>query len=690
MTANQSFDTAQVKKRIERLRKLIAYHRTLYYAFDAPELSDAAFDSLVHELEALEKQFPQYTHAKSPTQTVGAAPLEKFQKVPHQTPMLSFVDAFSPQELQEWVERAENYTHQKFSAQKNKEPLFYCELKIDGLAIELIYEKGILTQALTRGDGYVGEEVTAQVRTIADIPQKLEQLGPWPVPPKVTIRGEVYLTKDMLERMNAQQQKKGKKLYANTRNLAAGSLRQLDPAVTASRKLLSFQYDIASKLPFAIDTHERYHQVLSSWGCKINPHNQVAHALEEVYALRDAWEKKRNTLAYEIDGIVVLLNNNALFARAGVVGRAPRGAIAYKFKALEATTILRKVRVQVGRTGVLTPVAELDPVLVGGVTITNATLHNFDEIKRLDARIGDTVVVTRSGDVIPKITRVLAQLRTGKEKTITVPKQCPVDGSLVVADGVFLKCSNKKCGARNRNQIIHFVSRAAFDIRGLGKKIIDRFLDEGLIGDAGDIFSLTQGDIQNLERFGEKSASNILQEISEAKEITLDKFLYALGIPQVGEETAGTLAKKIQHDVKNISIPQATRVMRSYTRETLQELPDIGPKVAESIYEWTRDPHNEALMHKLIKAGIVLKRKPQKKEGVLTGKTICITGTLDHFSRARAKTLIEEAGGMFHATITKQVNIVVAGNNPGSKLAEAKKWGIEVWNEQTFIKMLGI
>ncbi len=690
MTANQSSHTAHAGKRIEQLRKLIAYHRTLYYTFDAPELSDAAFDSLVHELEALEKQFPQYAHAHSPTQTVGAAPLEEFQKAPHETPMLSFTDAFSPQELSEWLTRAENYTHQKLSTQENKTPLFYCELKIDGLAIELIYEKGILIQALTRGDGYIGEDVTVQVRTIADIPQQLEQLGSWPVPPKVIIRGEVYLTKDMLSRINAQQQKEGKKPYANTRNLAAGSLRQLDPTITASRKLLSFQYDIASTLPFTVATHEQYHQVLASWGCTVNPHNRTAKALKDVYALRDAWEKKRDKLAYEIDGLVVLLNNNELFTRAGVVGRAPRGAIAYKFKALEATTIVRGVRVQVGRTGVLTPVAELDPVLVGGVTITNATLHNFDEIKRLDVRMGDTVVVTRSGDVIPKITHVLTQLRTGKEKAIPIPTKCPIDGSLVVADGVFLKCSNKRCGARNRNSIIHFVSRAAFDIRGLGKKIVDRFLDEGLIGDAGDIFFLTQGDIENLERFGEKSATNLIQEISDAEKITLDKFIYALGIPHVGEETARTLAKKIQHDAKKLSVPEIMRVLQSYSLEILQELPDVGPKVAQSIYEWVRDTHNQILIRKLTEAHIALTQKSQKTGGVLKGKIICITGTLSNFSRAHAKTLIEEAGGTFHASVTGKVNIVIAGDNPGSKLNQAKDLGIEVWNEQMFIQKLGL
>ncbi len=680
------------KDRIEKLRKLIAYHRALYYTFDAPEITDAVFDALIHELEALEKKYPQYATHASPTQRVGAQPLDVFVKAEHEFPMFSFADAFSQEEIQAWVERAEKYLHTKIQGEgtQTSSASFYCELKIDGLAIDLVYNHGLLTQAITRGDGHVGEDVTQNIRTIGDIPQKLEAFGTWPIPDHVVIRGEVFISKKELARINTEQLAEEKKPYVNTRNLAAGSLRQLDPAITASRKLMSFQYDIVSPLPSSITTHEQIHQVLASWGCTINPHNTTAHTLEDIYAMQSTWEKKREKLSYEIDGIVVLLNNNALFTRAGVVGRAPRGAIAYKFVPYEATTMVREVRIQVGRTGVLTPVAVLQPVFVGGVTISHATLHNFDEIERLGIRIGDTVVVTRSGDVIPKITKVLVALRTGKEKKISIPTLCPIDGSPVSRDGVFIKCTNKKCGARNRNQIIHFVSRAAFDIRGLGKKIVDRFLDEGLIGDVGDIFSLEAADIMVLERFGEKSAQNLMQEVEESKSISISRFLYALGISQIGEETARVLAQRIEKDIHHtkISISDVVRQGNLYTVEMLQELSDVGPKVAESIYEWFHDAHNQSILKKLEDAGVILERSKKSQGGIFSGRTFCLTGTLATMSRPHAKELLEKEGGVFHSTITKQVSVVIVGADAGSKLKKAQDLGIEIWDEERFLKEL--
>ncbi|MFA7201642.1 MAG: NAD-dependent DNA ligase LigA [Candidatus Paceibacterota bacterium] len=678
--------------RIEKLRKLIAYHRALYYTFDAPEITDAVFDSLIHELESLEKKYPQYVIHTSPTQRIGDKPLEVFVKAIHEFPMFSFSDAFSKDEIHAWIERVEKHIHTKLYREKtsSSQAPFYCELKIDGLAIDLVYDHGLLTQAITRGDGRVGEDVTQNILTISDIPQKLEQLGAWVIPEHVVIRGEVFISKKELERINTEQIAEGKKPYVNTRNLAAGSLRQLDPAITASRKLMSFQYDIVSPLPISVDTHEQYHHILASWGCTINPHNKTAYTLEDIYTIQSIWEKKRDTLSYEIDGIVVLLNDNMLFNRAGVVGRAPRGAIAYKFIPYEATTIVEDVRIQVGRTGVLTPVALLQPVFVGGVTISHATLHNFDEIERLGVRIGDTVAIVRSGDVIPKITQVFTQLRTGKEKKISLPTVCPIDGSVLSREGVFIKCTNKKCGARNRNNIIHFVSRAAFDIRGLGKKIIDRFLDEGLIGDVGDIFSLDAADIMILDRFGEKSAQNLIQEIQQSKSITVDRFLYALGIAQVGEETARVLAHRMEKDIrqKDVSISHIARQGREYTRETLQELSDVGPKVAESIYEWFHDVHNQSILKKLADAGIVIRKQKQSKHGVFSGKTFCITGTLTTMSRPHAKELLEKEGGVFHSTITKGISVIVVGADAGSKLKKAQELGIEIWNEEEFLKKL--
>lgn len=679
-----------VKKRIEKLRKLIAYHRTLYHTFDKPELSDASFDALKNELEELERKYPQYSDKNSPTQTVGGEPLDKFVKVRHEVPMLSFFDAFNEQEMKEWQKRVETYIHAQLKTSSKSEALFYGELKIDGLAIELVYENGVLQQASTRGDGTVGEDVTQNIKTIATIPQKLEQLGFWKIPKHVVIRGEVFIPLAELERINIQQKKQNLKPYANSRNLAAGSVRQLDPAITASRKLESFQYDIVIGTPAGVYTHEEKHRVLASWGCRVNPHNQALKNLEEVFEFRNQWEKKREKLEYEIDGIVVIVNDNALFERAGIVGKAPRGAIAYKFSPKEATTILERVEFQVGRTGVITPVATLKPIEISGVTITHATLHNFDEIKRLDVRIGDTVTVTRSGDVIPKIIRAFPELRTGKEKIIIPPAQCPIDGAKTVYDGVLLKCSNRQCGARNRNQIIHFVSRNAFNIRGMGKKIVDRFLDEGLIGDAGDIFSLREQDISVLDGFGEKSARNLIQEIKEAKHITLSRFLYALGIPQIGEEMARALAQRLMHDSKkeSISVRDVSVLAKKYSIESLQEIPDVGPKVAADIHAWFNDPHNQKLIKKLHQAGIVLEPEIKTQKGPLNGKTFCITGTLQTMSRSRAKEIIEQAGGVFHAAITKQVNVLIVGVDAGSKLAKAKELGIEIWDEKQFLEKI--
>ncbi len=674
-----------LKNRIEQLRKLIAYHQALYHTFDAPELSDAAYDALVRELAALEKERPQWGKGSSVTQRIGAKPLDAFVKVWHEVPMLSFNDAFSEEEMHEWFVRLENYVGKKIIGTK-KNPLFYGELKIDGLAIELTYRKGVLVQGSTRGDGKVGEDVTQNIMTIATIPHTLERMGAWHIPDTVIIRGEVFINHQELERINREQKAQGLKPYANVRNLAAGSLRQLDSAITASRNLASFQYDIVRGLPALVTTHEQVHKVLASWGCTVNPHNKAVANMEEVFAFRDTWEKRRTKLTYDIDGVVIIVNDNRTWADAGVVGKSPRGAIAYKFAPREATTILKDVQVQVGRTGVLTPVATLEPVQVGGITITHATLHNFDEIKRLDVKIGDTVVVTRSGDVIPKITRVIEELRTGKEKTIRVPRTCPVDGSPVVQDGVFVRCSNPRCGARNRNHIIHFVSRAAFDIRGLGESIIDRFLDEGLIATAADIFLLTEGDVVALERFGKKSAHNIITEVQSKKQVSLDRFLYALGIPQVGEQTAAALAAKMLQTHTVISTPLAVgNNIRSYAIADLETISDVGPKVAQSIYEWFADGVNIDLLKQLETAGVGITPPPRASSQLLGGMYVCITGTLATMSRQRAKELIIQHGGHVESSITERTTVVLVGENPGSKYQQAVAKKIPVWTEEEFV-----
>lgn len=680
----------EAEERIQKLRKLLHYHRTLYDTFDAPELSDAAFDALKNELEELEDLFPDLASPDSPTQTVGGAPLKKFVKVPHETPMLSFNDAFSEEEMREWAARVDKYLREN-SRQTLEGAGFYCELKIDGLAMELVYEDGMLVRAITRGDGKTGEDVTQNILTIPSIPRQLEQIGKWKIPRHLVVRGEVFIGTKELERINALQQKNELKAYANPRNLAAGSVRQLDPRIAASRKLESFQYEIANDPGFSLETHEEKHKVLASWGFTVNPHNRFEKDLEGVFAFRNEWEKRRAKLPYEIDGIVAIIDNNAVFNAAGTVGKAPRGAIAYKFSPREATTIVEEIKVQVGRTGVLTPVAVLRPVEVGGTMISHATLHNEDEIRRLGLKVGDTVIVSRAGDVIPKVTKVLPELRTGREKEFRMPKNCPVDGSRVVKEGALYHCGNPSCGARHRETLYHFVSRNAFDIRGLGEKVLDRFLDEGLIADAADIFTLRKGDIASLPRFGEKSAENILKETEERKRVSLPRFLFGLGILHIGEETANTLSRTISSLKSKISKPRdVARVMGALTVEKLQEIPDIGPKVAQSVFEWFHDEKNIELLDHLERAGVeIIPFHSPVASGRFSGKTFVLTGTLGSMSRDEAKQRIRSEGGSVSGSVSSKTDYVVAGDDPGSKYDKAKELGVAIISEEEFLKMAG-
>lgn len=681
----------QAKQRIEKLKKEINYHRYLYHVLDRQEISDAALDSLKHELFELEQQYPEFITPDSPTQRVGGKPLEKFEKFTHPAPMLSFNDAFSLKEMKEWVERNEKIV--KGANQCG----YYCELKIDGLGIELIYENDVLKVGATRGDGKTGEDVTNNLKTIEAIPlrllskeevvKNLKKEGLFQVarklsrswPKTLVVRGEVFLSKKEFKRINDELAKKGEKTYANPRNLAAGSVRQLDPKVTASRKLDSFAYDIITEL--GQKTHEEEHKILKAFGFKTNPHNRFCKNLEEVEKFRNHWEKAREKLSYEIDGIVVILNNNAVFEKLGVVGKAPRGAIAYKFSPKEATTILENVIWQVGRTGVLTPVAILKPVEIGGVTISHATLHNLDEIKRLGVKIGDTVIVGRAGDVIPDVRGVLKNLRTGKEKTIKVPKRCPVCGSKVIKiEGeVAYRCSNKNCGAIQRRNLYHFVSKSAFDIVGLGPKIIDQLIDEGLISSPADIFELKEGDLVPLERFAEKSAQNLIEAIEKSKEISLARFIYALGIRHVGEETAIDLANQFGSLEK----------LKKASLEELLRVKDIGEVVAKSIYDWFRDKRNLKLLERLVKVGVkIISPKLKAKSQKLKDKTFVFTGELESMTRDEAKEKIRELGGNVSSSVSKNTDFVVVGKEPGSKYNKAKKLGVKIIREEEFLRMV--
>ncbi|MBI2013258.1 MAG: NAD-dependent DNA ligase LigA [Candidatus Colwellbacteria bacterium] len=674
---------SEAQKRIAKLRLEIDKYRYSYHVLDKSLVSDAVLDSLKKELFDLEQEFPELVTPDSPTHRVGGSPLKSFRKVRHEVAMLSFNDAFSREDINDWIERLENYLKRKLT---NID--FYCELKIDGLAIELVYANGFLVEASTRGDGLVGEDVTQNIRTIEAVPLKL-QTTHYKLPTRFVVRGEVFLSKKEFERINKEQKKKGEKIYANPRNIAAGSIRQLDPQITASRRLDSFAYDIVTDVRQKI--HSEEHEILHKLGFKTNPHNKLVHSLEEVFKFRDYWEKHREKIPYEIDGIVVQINDNKLFEELSVVGKAPRAAVAYKFAAKEATTIVKNIKVQVGRTGAITPVAELQPVSVGGITISHATLHNYDEIKRLGLKIGDTVVVSRAGDVIPKITMVLPKLRSGKEREFKMPGSCPVDGSKIVQDGVFHRCSNRACGARVMESIRHFVSRKAFDIRGLGDKIINRFLDEGLIGDAADIFTLEEGDIEILERFGEKSAQNLVREIKQKKEVDLPRFIYALGILHIGEETAALLARNLKFKISNLKL-KISDFVEKFNQESIEELQriqDVGPKVAESIHSWFKDPHNIALLKKLERVGVTITvPKAAAKSQKLAGKTFVLTGTLESMARDEAKEKIRAQGGDVSESVSKKTSYIVVGTDPGSKADKAEKLGVKILSEKEFIDLL--
>ncbi|MFH1161911.1 MAG: NAD-dependent DNA ligase LigA [Candidatus Jorgensenbacteria bacterium] len=717
-------DIREARVRVSKLRAEVERARYAYHALDKELISPEALDSLKKELFDLELKFPELITPDSPTQRVAGKPLAQFRKVRHFSPMLSFNDVFSEDDFLAWFLRVKNYLGRSLTdveelrrksalapldaklsngVNPRESAMFYCELKIDGLAIELIYEDGMLVQGSTRGDGRIGEDVIQNLKTIEAIPLRIleakeaimnaRELGLDSErfdfnPGRLVVRGEVFLTKREFARINREQEMLDEKAYANPRNIAAGSIRQLDPKVTASRKLDSFQYAVVSDV--GQRTHEEEHLYLRALGFKTNPWNKLTHSLREAIAFRDHWGAHREKLPYEIDGAVVILNDNAAFAAAGVVGKAPRGAIAYKFSPREATTVVENIVVQVGRTGALTPVAVLRPVEVGGITITHATLHNFDEVKRLGIKIGDTVVVSRAGDVIPQITQVLPELRTGKEKPFRMPERCPVDGSRVVKEGAIMRCGNPKCAARHREALRHFVARSAFDIRGLGAKIVDRFLDEGLIGDAADIFTLKAGDIAVLGRFGEKSAANIVREVAEKKRVALPRFLFGLGILHVGEETALLLAKEISNLKSQISKPtDMLKVFQKLSVEDLQNIKDIGPKMSESIYDWFREPRNVKLLEKLEQAGVEIKNQKSKiKNQKLEGLTFVLTGTLRTMSRDEAKEKIRALGGEVSESVSRKTSYVVAGTEPGLKYERAKTFGIPTLDEAAFVKLL--
>jgi DNA ligase (NAD+) len=675
-------DGDEVKKRIKKLRETIDHHRYLYHVLDRSEISEAALDSLKHELKKLEEEFPELVVPDSPTQRVAGKPLDKFVKVSHLIPMLSLEDVFNEQEFTEWRERIGKLLPE------NGSPAFYAEKKFDGLALSLIYENGILVRAATRGDGKIGEDVTLNARTIESIPLRLTIHSAMKADlkkmaqdlialPHLEVRGEVIVMKHEFERINYEQEKKGLAPYANTRNLAAGSIRQLDPQVAAARRLDFMAYDLAGDIGLINHSHE--HEALASLGFKVDREAIIAREEREIFALRNKIEKGRDELPYGIDGLVVSIDDNAIFGGLGVVGKTPRGAIAFKFAPEEATTVVEDIKIQVGRTGALTPIAVLRPVVVGGTTVSRATLHNEDEIRRLGLKIGDTVIVCRAGDVIPDIKKVLVEMRSGKEKNYHMPTKCPVCGGAVARDkdGVAHRCINRKCPARSLRYLNYFVSKQGFDVDGLGPKIIAALVDAGLIQDAADIFLLKEGDLTPLERFAEKSARNLIAAIDKARDVPMDRFIKALGILHVGEETAIDLAKNF-NTIEKIA---ASGV------EDLRKIANIGEVVAGSIHEWFRDEHNRRFLQKLLQS-VRIKRVAAAKAGKFSGVTFVLTGSLSAMSRDDAKVKIRSLGGDISETVSAKTSYVVAGEDPGSKYDKAKKLGVKILDEKEFSKLI--
>lgn len=685
----------EVKKRVEKLKEEINYHRYIYHVHDRLEISESALDSLKHELYKLEQQFPELITVDSPTQRVGGKPLPEFKKVTHKTPMLSMEDVFSPDELSQWLERIQKvYPAGHYD--------FYTEVKMDGLAVSLVYENGILKYGATRGDGKIGEGVTQNLKTIEAIPLRLRTPTLTELKkifPKmntsilrnievniqreiergrVEIRGEAYMSKKVFEELNREQKKKKEAPFANPRNAAAGSIRQLDPKITQSRKLSFFGYALFGNL--GLTTHEQAHEIMKVLGVPVNPLNQYCKNMEEVADFYEKIHKKRGSLPYWTDGIVVVINDDKTFERLGVVGKAPRGIIAYKFPAEQVTTRVREVRWQVGRTGVLTPVAVLDPVFVAGTTVLHATLHNMDEIKRLGLKIGDTVILEKAGDIIPKIVKVLPKLRAAREKTIHPPAHCPACGAKIarLEGKVALLCPNKDCPAKHLERIVHFVSKKAFNIDGLGYKIIKQLMDSGLIAAPADIFKLTKSDLVDLERFGEKSAENLIKAINKARKISLPRFIYALGIKHVGEETAVDLAKNFG----------ALKKINQAAIEDFNSIPNIGEIVARSLYEYFQDRQNQKIINDLLTSGVKVEETHIHRRQSLKGLVFVLTGSLETLTREEANQKIRELGGDVSSSVSKKTDYVIMGKEPGKKYEKAKKLGVKIMDEKELIRLL--
>jgi DNA ligase (NAD+) len=669
--------TKNLEKKIATLRENIRHHEYRYFALDDPEISDFEFDQLMNELKRLEAENPELITPDSPTQRVGGKPREGVVKVPHSSPMLSLDNTYNVDELRNWERRVHELTGRK-------EVEYVCELKLDGMSLALRYEDGKLVRGITRGDGSVGEDVTLNVRTVRSIPLSIskEKLKAARIPADFEVRGEMLMPLAAFRRMNEEREQNGLPLFANPRNATAGTVRQLEPNITAQRRLDYFAYMLLTDGRTHIDRHWETLNALDSAGFKVNPARKLAKNFDEVWEFIEQQEAKREKLPYEIDGIVVKVDRVALHEELGYTGKAPRWAIAYKYAARGGVTQIEDILVQVGRTGKLTPVAALKPVPIGGTTVSRATLHNLDEIERLGVKIGDWVEVERGGDVIPKVTRVVDDKDHPRgHKSFHMPEKCPVCGTRVVrAQGeVDYRCVNANCPAKLAGTILHFSSRGVMNIDGMGEALVNQLTERGLVKNVADIYGLTKDNLLSLERMGEKSAQNILDEIEASKKLPLERVIYGLGIRFVGARTAQFLA---EHFGSMADLMKASE-------EDLQNVEEVGPRIAKSIEEFFHEPANRKLVERLREAGLTFSGKKKERGTKLTGKTFVLTGALTRYSRDEAKKLIEDAGGRVSGSVSKKTDYVVAGSDAGSKLDKAKDLGVSVIGEKEMEDLLG-
>jgi DNA ligase (NAD+) len=664
--------TQDAEKKIEALRQKIRHHEHLYYVLDNPEVSDAEFDKLMQQLKDLEGEQPSLITPDSPTQRVGGKPREGFVKVRHSTAMLSLDNTYNEQELRDWERRVH-----ELSGRSDVD--YVCELKLDGMSLALLYEDGRLARGVTRGDGSVGEDVTLNVRTVRSVPLSIpnEKLNKAGIPSGFEVRGELLMPLGSFKKMNEERESKGLSLFANPRNATAGTVRQLESRVTAERRLDYFSYMLLVNGRTYFDRHWKTLDALDAAGFKVNQARKLVHSMDEVWAFIQEWEGKRESLPYEIDGIVVKVDRIALQDELGFTGKAPRWAIAYKYAARAGITKLEDIRVQVGRTGKLTPVAMLAPVLIGGTTVRHATLHNLDEIERLGVKIGDWVQVERGGDVIPKIAKVMDDDEKNHprgHKAFHMPENCPVCGTRVVrTEGeVDYRCVNANCPAKLRETILHFASRGVMNIDGMGDALVTQLTQFGLVKNVADIYQLTKDDLLSLERMGDKSAENILDEIEASKKLPLERVIYGLGIRFVGARTAQFLAEHFG----------SMEALAEAGIEELQKVNEVGPRIADSIVEFFSVPANRKLVERLGQAGLAFKGAKKQRGTKLAGKTFVLTGTLKKYTRDEAKKMIEDAGGRVSGAVSKKTDYVVAGADAGSKLDKAKQLGVAVVDEK--------